>query len=98
MSAFEATRLAVANTASDYVHAARDGALLRGLLAIPLFRSAQFWGTYRGFRQRGETSAALRRHFYYPHGWRRQDDRSIRSGRQIDYDEPDPGDANVPND
>jgi glycosyltransferase involved in cell wall biosynthesis len=98
MSAFEASRLAFANMASDYVHAARDRALSRNFLSIPMFRAAQFWGTYRGFRQRGEASAVLRRHFYYPHGWRRQADNVARSGRQIDYDESGPRDADVRSD
>lgn len=96
MSAFEATRLALANMASDYVHAGRDRALLRSILSIPAFRTAQFWGTYRGFRQRGETSAVLRRHFYYPHGWRRQEDTVARPGRQIDYNESGARDTDVP--
>ena len=88
MGAFEAFRLVLANMASDYVHAARDGVLLGNLLSIPGFRAAQFWGTYRGFRQRGEASAALRRHFYYPHGWRRQEPAAPAAGRPIEYEEP----------
>ena len=87
MGPFEALRLAAANAASDYVHAARDGALLGNLAAIPAFRAAQFWGTYRGFNQRGDASAALRRHFYYPHGWRRQDSaQHPDDATPIDYD------------
>ena len=88
MSGVEAIRLAVANIASDYVHATRDRVLLKNLAAIPAFRVAQFWGTYRGFAQRGEASAALRRHFYYPHGWRRQKGAGTpRNARPIDYEE-----------
>ena len=98
MNAFDAIRLALANIASDYVHAARDRAIGRSLASIPAFRAAQFWGTYRGFRQRGEASAVLRRHFYYPHGWRRQDKHDAPSGRPIDYDEPSQRDADAPAD
>ena len=88
MPATEAIRLSAVNTANDYVHAARDGALLRNLFWIPAFRAAQFWGSYRGFRQRGEASAVLRRHFYYPHGWRRRAaSPAPRSGRPILYEE-----------
>lgn len=91
MSALETVRLSIANIASDYVHAARDGVLGRNVLSIPAFRAAQFVGTYRGFRQRGETSAALRRHFYYPHGWRRtRDQGDANHARPIEYGEPDP--------
>jgi hypothetical protein len=90
MGGFEAMRLAVGNIASDYIHAVRDRRLLGNLGAIPSFRVAQFWGTYLGFRQRGDASAALRRRFYYPHGWRRQPTSEQPPGaRRIDYDEGD---------
>lgn len=92
MSLGEAVRLWFGNVASDYVHAAREGRIRENLVAIPQFRAAQFWGSYRGFRQRGETSAALRRRFFYPNGWRRpsapQDPTEFRP---IEYGEPDPG-------
>ena len=91
MSALDAARLAFANIASDYLHAARDGALLANLRSIPAFRVAQFWGTYRGFNQRGDASAALRRHFYYPHGWRRpREDEHLPNAQPINYDTVDP--------
>lgn len=91
MSAFDAARLALANIASDYVHAARDGVLLGNITSIPAFRAAQFWGTYRGFNQRGEASAALKRHFYYPHGWRRpKEDAHLPNAKPINYDAVDP--------
>lgn len=95
VNALDAIRLAVGNIASDYVHAARDRAFGRSFASIPVFRAAQFWGTYRGFRQRGETSAVLRRHFYYPHGLRRPDVHDAPSGRPIDYDEANQRDADV---
>ena len=89
MSAFAAVRLAAANIASDYVHALREKALAGNLLSIPAFRTAQFLGTYRGFGQRGETPAVLRRHFYYPHGWRRQLGGPVPSrARPIKYEDP----------
>jgi hypothetical protein len=89
-------RLAVGNIASDYLHAARDGRLRGNLAAIPSFRIAQFWGAYLGFRQRGDASAALRRRFYYPHGWRRQPSSEHPPGaRRIDYDEGDARGADI---
>lgn len=90
MSALDAVRLSAGNILSDYWHAARDGVLLQNLASIPAFRIAQFLGTYRGFRQRGEASALLRRHFYYPHSWRRVEQETPRSGRLIHYDEVEP--------
>ena len=90
MSAFEALRLVAGNIVSDYVHSARDGELFRNLMSIPAFRTAQFWGTYQGFAQRGEASVLLRRHFYYPHGWRRRPPEPMpENARRIDYDEGD---------
>ena len=86
MSRLEATRLLVANVASDYLHAARDRKLLRNLTSIPKFRTAQFVGTYEGFSQRGEVPTELRRRFYYPRGIRRNQPRSD-IGSPIAYDD-----------
>lgn len=94
MSAFDAIRLSASNILSDYWHAARDGVLARNLGSIPAFRIAQFLGTYRGFGQRGEASAMLRRHFYYPHSWRRTTPETPpRNARLIRYDESEPPNA-----
>jgi glycosyltransferase involved in cell wall biosynthesis len=89
MSVVAAVRLAIANMASDYWHAARDGVLTSNLASIPAFRTAQFWGTYQGFRRTGAAPAALRERFYYPHGIRRpQRPTTNPGGRPIDYDNP----------
>ena len=93
MGRMEALRLAVANILSDYVHALRQGQLLHNLGAIPWFRSAQFLGTYRGFAQRGEVSAIVRRRFYYPLELRHRPlltDVANGEDRPIDYDEATP--------
>ena len=96
MSALEAARLAIGNIASDFVHAAREGVLGKNLLSIPAFRVAQFWGTYRGFAQRGDASALLRRRFYYPQGLRRPPAGEVPSNaRPIDYDDADQREADV---
>jgi glycosyltransferase involved in cell wall biosynthesis len=89
MSVITAMRLAVANIASDYWHAARDGVLPANLMSIPAFRIAQFWGTYQGFRRTDAAPAALRERFYYPHGIRRSPRPATNpGGRPIDYDSP----------
>jgi glycosyltransferase involved in cell wall biosynthesis len=91
MGRLEAIRLAFANIASDYLHAAREGQLVGNVMSILWFRSAQFLGTYQGFAQRGEVSLVLRRRFYYPNGMRRQEPTPPAStaspGRPIHYDE-----------
>jgi len=61
-----AANLFARNVAMDYVHAAREGEFGRHALDIPPYRFAQFLGAWRGFRQRGPVSDALRRRFYYP--------------------------------
>ena len=79
-------RLFAVNVASDYFHAWHDGCLLRHVVAIPMFRWMQFWGTYRGARQRGRVPESLRQTFYYPHGFQRHVSPSDgRAAARIDY-------------
>lgn len=66
MHATEAAALFLANTVRDYVAAIADRKLLNNVISIPRFRAAQFLGSYRGFNQRGDATAALKRRFYYP--------------------------------
>lgn len=54
------------NTAVDYWRAFQQNELLVNLLAIPMFRFLQFFGTYRGFRMEREIPDSLWRRFYYP--------------------------------
>jgi rhamnosyltransferase len=83
-----AVRLGVANILED-VREARKRDVLRGHLAdIPLFRVAQFYGTYRGFAQKGPVPDLLRRRFYYPPEQAEVPDERAPAGRLIDYDEP----------
>jgi rhamnosyltransferase len=74
-------RLFLANVFSDYSHAVGDGAVRRELLGIPRFRLLQFWGTYRGFAQRGPVTSQLRQTFYYPNA-------RTSSGAQVTAPEP----------
>ena len=66
LSAPSALWLCVANIARDYVAAVPRRCLMRNLLSIPSFRTAQYLGAWEGFRMTGEISAELRRRFYYP--------------------------------
>jgi rhamnosyltransferase len=85
LSALEASALAVRHIMSDYRMAIRQRVLLRNLISIPSFHSAQFVGAYRGFAHTGEIPRELKRHFYYPsrNGVRRRDPEM--HGRVIDY-------------
>ncbi len=81
------THLYVANVISDCRHAGRDRLLRRWLVSILLFRLVQFWGTYRGLRQRSPVTERLRETFYYPRTWKdpRSEAAELELGRRIDY-------------
>jgi glycosyltransferase involved in cell wall biosynthesis len=61
-------RLFCANFVNDAYHAKHDHALRKNWYDIFIFRLTQFWGTYRGYTQRGPITAELRQTFYYPGG------------------------------
>lgn len=84
LSGVGAVGLAVGNTVMDYLHASREGVLLPNLAGIPAFRAAQFYGAWRGFRQRERVDDALRRRFYYPSDSRVPVAQGI-PGNAIDY-------------
>lgn len=90
MSSIDAVRLAVANVASDYVAAKRQGDLRSHLIDIPKFRVAQFYGTYQGFAQQGPVTALLKRRFFYPDGAAGRDTPGTADTehRPVDYDTP----------
>jgi glycosyltransferase involved in cell wall biosynthesis len=66
-SLFDFAILFTANAASDLFHAMRDKVTLRHFAFIVLFRFMQFWGTYRGYSQKGFVTKELSNRFYYPH-------------------------------
>ena len=67
-------RLLASNVMSDYYHAWHDGEFWKNLSSIPMFRTMQFWGSYRGFNQAGPPSNQLKQIFYYPRGLDRNPD------------------------
>lgn len=81
----EAVRLGLTHTVSDYRAAARERVLLRNLIAIPSFHSAQFVGAYQGFAQEGDASSDLKRRFYYPRPDIVGEAADELIGRRIDY-------------
>lgn len=66
MGAFEALMLFGANVGRDYLAAIPRKRLVKNLIDIPVFRAAQYLGTWEGFRTRGDVSSELKRRFYYP--------------------------------
>lgn len=89
MNLVTAVALAASNVVGDVREARRRGVLREQLAGIPRFRLAQFYGTYRGFRQQGPVTEGLRQRFYYP-----PENEHVVSvdesgaGRLIDYDAP----------
>ena len=80
MGTFEAVGLFAANTARDYLAAVPRCRLLRNVAAIPRFRAAQFWGSWKGIRQDGDPTTALKRRFYYPKGFTPRTERYPKEG------------------
>jgi glycosyltransferase involved in cell wall biosynthesis len=84
-----AVALAAANVVGDIREAGRRGVLRENMADIPRFRVAQFYGTYRGFRQQGPVTEGLRQRFYYPP----ESEHAVPldepgAGRVIDYEAP----------
>ncbi len=65
-SAYDFLRLSLANIWSDLLHAVSEKKPWRYPVSIFWFRTAQFWGTYQGYRHSGPVTQQLRGTFYYP--------------------------------
>lgn len=63
-------RLSIGNIWSDSVHALHDGRFLKEFRFIVIFRTLQFWGTYKGYRQQAVPDETLRMRFYYPNDFK----------------------------
>ena len=65
-SAYDFSRLTLANIVRDVQDAIRHRVIWRTCASIVWFRTMQFWGTYRGYRNSTALTQALRQTFYYP--------------------------------
>ncbi len=81
-------KLFTINSVTDYYHAWKDRMLSKNFVGIPIFRLMQFWGTYRGFRQRIILSQQLRNRFYYAEAFSRKKNSSAEKEkeRRIHYE------------
>ena len=86
-SLYDFVRMTTANIASDLWHASRQRVFMRSLVSIFWFRSAQFWGTYQGYRRSLEWNWDLRQTFYYPHGLEKSEKTAPRRVEPIRYNE-----------
>jgi rhamnosyltransferase len=79
-------RNAFSSIGFDLFHAVRSRQLWRALPGIFWFRTAQFWGTYQGYRHSSRLTPDLRQTFYYHVGW----EKTAPTKRDVDpirYDE-----------
>ncbi|QEM12001.1 glycosyltransferase family 2 protein [Mucilaginibacter rubeus] len=67
---FTFLRLSIGNIWSDSVHALHDGKFIKEFRFIVIFRTLQFWGTYKGYRQQAVPDETLRMRFYYPNDFK----------------------------
>ncbi|HUF38327.1 MAG TPA: glycosyltransferase family A protein [Anaerolineales bacterium] len=66
---YDCLRMTAANAVSDLSRARGAGVAGRAWREILWFRTAQFWGTYQGYREaHNPLTAPLRQTFYYPSG------------------------------
>jgi len=86
-SLYDFVRMCSANIASDLWHAALQRVYWRSAFNIFWFRTAQFWGTYQGYRRSLEWNWQLRRTFYYPHGMETLEKTAPREVEPIRYNE-----------
>jgi len=68
-SLYDLVRNVLTSIGFDMLHAAQKHLLWRSLASIFWFRSAQFWGTYQGYRHSSLLTPDLRQTFYYHLGW-----------------------------
>jgi glycosyltransferase involved in cell wall biosynthesis len=69
---YDFVRLTLANIFSDLLAASSQAVLLRNIGSIFWFRTAQFWGTYQGYRRSSAVTQILRETFYYPRDHHKQ--------------------------
>jgi len=84
---YDFVRMTSANIASDLWHAAKQHVFWKSAASIFWFRTMQFWGTYRGYRQSVELTWQLRQTFYYPHGREMAEEAQARKVEPIRYNE-----------
>jgi rhamnosyltransferase len=83
---YDFTRNTVASIGFDLLHAMRLKTFFRCLPSILWFRTAQFWGTYQGYRISSPLTPELRQTFYYHVGWEKDKD-ARRDVEPIHYNE-----------
>jgi rhamnosyltransferase len=63
---FTFIHLFIANVTQDCFYAIKNGVLCHNIKEIITFRLMQFWGAYKGFKEKKPVTDKLRQIFYYP--------------------------------
>jgi rhamnosyltransferase len=87
ISFFDFVRLSIGNIISDSVYALKEKDFLSNFSGIVQFRFMQFWGTYQGFKQKGDVNNELKRRFYYPNNFKSDQSTIHEIGEKILYPE-----------
>jgi len=83
---YEFIKLFIGNTFSDYISACKKGVFFKNLIDIPVFRFMHFWGTFKGYRHKGNVNDILHRRFYYPNGISKNEHNMKAVYYKIDYE------------
>ena len=96
LSFFDFIKLYCLNATSDCYHAWRDGMFHEHAASILQFRLMQFWGTYRGMRQKDHVSHFLKERLYYPGSQNSKQNDTDGEGQLcvINYDQTEPNKDN----
>jgi rhamnosyltransferase len=74
------------NIVSDYFYAIKERVFLKNIAGIPIFRTLQFFGTWKGYRISANIDSSLRSRFYYPNNFFRKQKVAPFEARKIDYE------------
>lgn len=66
VSLLDSIRYLVASVVSDFTSAFAEGCFMKESLGIVRFRSAQYWGAYRGNHEHRKLSRRRKENYYYP--------------------------------
>ena len=74
------------NIISDYFYAMKEGVFMKNISVIPVFRTLQFLGTWKGYRISGNIDSSLRSRFYYPNNFFRKQKAVTIEATKVNYE------------
>ncbi|WP_291728286.1 glycosyltransferase [Bernardetia sp.] len=86
-SFFDFIQLSISNIFSDWLHSSKEKVFFKNFWDICIFRFMQFWGTYKGYRQKKPIDTILKKRFYYPNAITMKTMEFQNTKKLIDYSE-----------